>query len=164
MGTNGIEIQAKPSTETEQPGAEPQMEPRDAPPEADGSKDGQPAGSECKTAKEDSAVQLIDGESKPTLCASPDAESGVQLETHSQGLGFVPPEGGWGWLVVFAATWCNGSIFGIQNSFGILHTMLVKEHTDPEDQTSQFKVGEYEKQQQVDPGDALVDAPATLKT
>ncbi|XP_032410544.1 LOW QUALITY PROTEIN: monocarboxylate transporter 8 [Xiphophorus hellerii] len=143
MGTNGIEIQAKPSTEksrTEQPGAEPQMEPRDAPPEADGSKDGQPAGSKCKIAKEDSAVQLIDGESKPTLSASPDAESGVQLEMHSQGLGFVPPEGGWGWLVVFAATWCNGSIFGIQNSFGILHTMLVKEHTDPEDQTSQFKV------------------------
>ncbi|XP_062841168.1 monocarboxylate transporter 8 [Trichomycterus rosablanca] len=50
---------------------------------------------------------------------------------------FVPPEGGYGWLVAFAATWCNGSIFGIQNSFGILHVMLAKEH---EDQTSQFKV------------------------
>uniref|UniRef100_A0A4W4EBR0 Uncharacterized protein n=1 Tax=Electrophorus electricus TaxID=8005 RepID=A0A4W4EBR0_ELEEL len=57
-----------------------------------------------------------------------------------QGQGFVPPEGGFGWLVVFAATWCNGSIFGIQNSFGILHMMLMKEHQDTTDQTSQFRV------------------------
>lgn len=55
---------------------------------------------------------------------------------------FVPPEGGYGWLVAFAATWCNGSIFGIQNSFGILHVMLAREHEDPADQASQFKVGE----------------------
>ncbi|XP_035264724.1 monocarboxylate transporter 8 [Anguilla anguilla] len=54
--------------------------------------------------------------------------------------GFVPPEGGFGWLVVFAATWCNGSIFGIQNSFGILHMMLVKDHADGSDHASQFKV------------------------
>ncbi|KAM9127130.1 monocarboxylate transporter 8 isoform 3-T4 [Pangshura tecta] len=40
------------------------------------------------------------------------------------GPGFQPPEGGFGWIVVFAATWCNGSIFGIQNSFGILYVML----------------------------------------
>lgn len=57
---------------------------------------------------------------------------------------FVPPEGGYGWLVAFAATWCNGSIFGIQNSFGILHVMLAQEHEheDPNDKASQFKVGE----------------------
>lgn len=58
---------------------------------------------------------------------------------------FVPPEGGYGWLVAFAATWCNGSIFGIQNSFGILHVMLAEEHKDPDDpneEASQFKVGE----------------------
>ncbi|KAG7335255.1 hypothetical protein KOW79_001851 [Hemibagrus wyckioides] len=55
---------------------------------------------------------------------------------------FVPPEGGYGWLVAFAATWCNGSIFGIQNSFGILHVMLAQEHEheDPNDKASQFKV------------------------
>uniref|UniRef100_A0A8C3C3E5 Monocarboxylate transporter 10 n=1 Tax=Cairina moschata TaxID=8855 RepID=A0A8C3C3E5_CAIMO len=35
-----------------------------------------------------------------------------------------PPEGGFGWVVVFAAAWCNGSIFGIHNSFGIIYTML----------------------------------------
>ncbi|KAI5097675.1 solute carrier family 16, member 2 (thyroid hormone transporter) [Silurus meridionalis] len=53
---------------------------------------------------------------------------------------FVPPEGGYGWLVALAATWCNGSIFGIQNSFGILHVMLAQEHVDPSDNASQFRV------------------------
>ncbi|KAI5628899.1 solute carrier family 16, member 2 (thyroid hormone transporter) [Silurus asotus] len=53
---------------------------------------------------------------------------------------FVPPEGGYGWLVALAATWCNGSIFGIQNSFGILHVMLAQEHVDPNDNASQFRV------------------------
>ncbi|XP_041075512.1 monocarboxylate transporter 8-like [Polyodon spathula] len=53
--------------------------------------------------------------------------------------GFEPPEGGFGWLVVFAATWCNGSIFGIQNSFGILHVMLVEDYQNPNDKTLQFK-------------------------
>lgn len=56
---------------------------------------------------------------------------------------FVPPEGGYGWLVAFAAAWCNGSIFGIQNSFGILHVMLAQERENPTDQASQFKVGEW---------------------
>ncbi|XP_072285746.1 monocarboxylate transporter 8 isoform X2 [Pyxicephalus adspersus] len=37
------------------------------------------------------------------------------------------PEGGFGWVVVLAATWCSGSIFGIQNSFGILYVLLQKE-------------------------------------
>ncbi|KAM4586204.1 monocarboxylate transporter 8 [Fundulus diaphanus] len=135
MGTNGLESRAQPPAEvsrTEQPAAEPQMEPREAPPEA--------GGSDCKIAKEDSAVQLIEGEPKPALCASRDAEAGAQLQMHGQGPGFVPPEGGWGWLVVFAATWCNGSIFGIMNSFGILHTKLAEEHQDLDEKTSQFKV------------------------
>ncbi|XP_056132272.1 monocarboxylate transporter 8, partial [Lampris incognitus] len=90
---------------------------------------------ECKIPHEDSTVQLIEAGCKPPPypgCESQSGESGAA--------GFVPPDGGFGWLVVFAATWCNGSIFGIQNSFGILHMMLVKEHADPKDDTSQFKV------------------------
>ncbi|GAA6092875.1 monocarboxylate transporter 8 [Tachysurus ichikawai] len=75
-------------------------------------------------------------------------EQGCQLghaeeeQVHATPAQFVPPEGGYGWLVAFAATWCNGSIFGIQNSFGILHVMLAQEHEDPDDKASQFKVGE----------------------
>ncbi|XP_006626303.1 monocarboxylate transporter 10 [Lepisosteus oculatus] len=40
---------------------------------------------------------------------------------------FVHPEGGWGWVVMLAAMWCNGSVFGIQNSFGILFVSLLEE-------------------------------------
>uniref|UniRef100_A0A4W4EBJ0 Monocarboxylate transporter 10 n=1 Tax=Electrophorus electricus TaxID=8005 RepID=A0A4W4EBJ0_ELEEL len=92
---------------------------------------------EGKPHPEDSTVQLMDtagSDKHPQTGPVPTAPSG------HQGQGFVPPEGGFGWLVVFAATWCNGSIFGIQNSFGILHMMLMKEHQDTTDQTSQFRV------------------------
>ncbi|KAM9181014.1 monocarboxylate transporter 8 [Dugong dugon] len=52
------------------------------------------------------------------------------VETRGTARGFQPPEGGFGWMVVFAATWCNGSIFGIQNSFGILYSMLLQEEKE----------------------------------
>lgn len=133
MGTNGLDSPTQPSSEAsrteQQPAAEPRTEPRGAPLHADGGEDGQP-------------VQPTEDGSNPPLSPGAEEQAGVQVKMHDHGVGFVPPEGGWGWLVVFAATWCNGSIFGIQNSFGILHLMLVKEHSDPEDHTSQFKVGE----------------------
>ncbi|XP_059201814.1 monocarboxylate transporter 8 [Centropristis striata] len=141
MGINGLDNQAQPSSgvsQTEEPATDSQTEQRDAPQEADRSKEDQAAGSECKIMQEDSSVQLIEAGCKPPL--SPASECEVQLEEPGHGAPFVPPEGGYGWLVVFAATWCNGSIFGIQNSFGILHMMLMQEHTDPDDKTSQFKV------------------------
>ncbi|XP_029625679.1 monocarboxylate transporter 8 isoform X3 [Salmo trutta] len=50
------------------------------------------------------------------------------------------PEGRFVWLVVLAATWCNGSIFGIQKSFGIIHMMLVKAHKDSNNDVSQFAI------------------------
>ncbi|KAK5864730.1 hypothetical protein PBY51_015948 [Eleginops maclovinus] len=144
MGINGLDNQAQPSSgvsRTEEPAADPQTEQSDAPQEADRSKENQAAGSDCKIPQEDSTVQLIEAGSKPPLSPSAsDSEAAVQVEEHGHGSAFVPPEGGFGWLVVFAATWCNGSIFGIQNSFGILHMMLMKEHADPDDKTSQFKV------------------------
>ncbi|XP_031158904.1 monocarboxylate transporter 8 [Sander lucioperca] len=142
MGINGLDNQAHPSSgesRTEEPDS--QTEQREAPQEAaDRSKADQAAGSECKIVQEDSTVQLIEAGSKPPLSPASESEAVVQVEEHGHGAAFVPPEGGFGWLVVFAATWCNGSIFGIQNSFGILHMMLMKEHVDPDDQTSQFKV------------------------
>ncbi|XP_068103677.1 monocarboxylate transporter 8 [Hyperolius riggenbachi] len=49
------------------------------------------------------------------------------------------PEGGFGWVVVLAATWCNGSIFGIQNSFGILFVMLQKEMDTSKEHGMDFK-------------------------
>ncbi|XP_035382757.1 monocarboxylate transporter 8 [Electrophorus electricus] len=50
------------------------------------------------------------------------------------------PDGGYGWLVVFAATWCNGSIFAIQNSFSILHVMLVNANQQTNESVSQFQI------------------------
>lgn len=135
MGINGLDSQAQPSggvSQEEDPTADPRTEQRDAP-QGD-------AKNEAGIAKEDSGAQPAEIGGKPPF--SPVSESEVQVETRGHGASFVPPEGGYGWLVVFAATWCNGSIFGIQNSFGILHLRLVKEHANPEDQTSQFKVGE----------------------
>nr|XP_032828570.1 monocarboxylate transporter 10-like [Petromyzon marinus] len=39
---------------------------------------------------------------------------------------FQPPEGGFGWVVMVASMWCNGAIFGIHNSFGILFLALLQ--------------------------------------
>ncbi|XP_063288146.1 monocarboxylate transporter 8 [Pelobates fuscus] len=50
-----------------------------------------------------------------------------------------PPEGGFGWVVVLAATWCSGSIFGIQNSFGILYVILQEEMGVTKDEPMDFK-------------------------
>ncbi|KAL6475930.1 hypothetical protein MHYP_G00144290 [Metynnis hypsauchen] len=89
---------------------------------------------ESKAQPDDCAVQLMHA-------AGSEKEPPPPVPTTAlPGPAFAPPEGGFGWLVVFAATWCNGSIFGIQNSFGILHMMLAEEHADAQDQTSQFKV------------------------
>ncbi|XP_072837364.2 monocarboxylate transporter 8 isoform X1 [Pogona vitticeps] len=53
--------------------------------------------------------------------------AGGQAASGAGAPGFTPPEGGFGWVVVLAATWCNGSIFGIHNSFGMLYVLLQKE-------------------------------------
>nr|XP_057919369.1 monocarboxylate transporter 8 [Doryrhamphus excisus] len=142
MGTNGVDNQAQPSgrgSGTEQPAAGPPEDERgDAAQKPQPNQDERAAGGESKVPQEDSTVQLIETGCKPGSSPGLEAEPAVQVER--KGGGFAPPEGGFGWLVVLAATWCNGSIFGIQNSFGILHMMLVREHADPEDKTSQFKV------------------------
>ncbi|XP_078068469.1 monocarboxylate transporter 10 [Mustelus asterias] len=51
----------------------------------------------------------------------------------------VPPEGGWGWVVMFASMWCNGSVFGIQNAFGLLFLSLLDNFGDPNDKHLRFK-------------------------
>ncbi|KAK9393722.1 UV radiation resistance-associated protein [Crotalus adamanteus] len=56
---------------------------------------------------------------------------------------FTPPDGGFGWVVVLAATWCHGSIFGIHNSFGMLYVLLQDEVGGTEkDPTLEFRAGE----------------------
>uniref|UniRef100_A0ACB8GCH1 Uncharacterized protein n=1 Tax=Sphaerodactylus townsendi TaxID=933632 RepID=A0ACB8GCH1_9SAUR len=50
-----------------------------------------------------------------------------------------PPEGGWGWLVMVASMWCNGAVFGIQNSCGVLFKSMLAEFGDPDDKQLIFR-------------------------
>uniref|UniRef100_A0A3P8RZN9 Monocarboxylate transporter 10 n=2 Tax=Amphiprion TaxID=80969 RepID=A0A3P8RZN9_AMPPE len=52
---------------------------------------------------------------------------------------FVHPEGGWGWVVMLASMWCNGSVFGIQNAFGLLFLSLLQEFGSVDDQDLRFR-------------------------
>uniref|UniRef100_A0A8C5Q4D3 Monocarboxylate transporter 10 n=1 Tax=Leptobrachium leishanense TaxID=445787 RepID=A0A8C5Q4D3_9ANUR len=52
---------------------------------------------------------------------------------------FVHPEGGWGWIVMLAAMWCNGSVFGIQNACGVVFVSLIKEFGSEDDKQLIFK-------------------------
>lgn len=54
---------------------------------------------------------------------------------------FEHPEGGWGWVVMLASMWCNGSVFGIQNAFGILFVSLLKEFGSEKDDDLRFRTG-----------------------
>ncbi|MED6254921.1 hypothetical protein ATANTOWER_001994 [Ataeniobius toweri] len=56
---------------------------------------------------------------------------------------FIHPEGGWGWVVMLASMWCNGSVFGIQNSFGLLFVSLLKEFGSEDDPDLRFRTCEY---------------------
>lgn len=53
----------------------------------------------------------------------------------------VPPEGGWGWLVMLAAMWCNGSVFGIQNAYGVLFVSMQDTFGAKDSDNMAFKTG-----------------------
>ncbi|XP_019590508.2 monocarboxylate transporter 10 [Rhinolophus sinicus] len=50
-----------------------------------------------------------------------------------------PPEGGWGWVVMLAAMWCNGSVFGIQNACGVLFVAMLDTFGSQDDDQMVFK-------------------------
>lgn len=56
-----------------------------------------------------------------------------------------PPEGGWGWLVMLAAMWCNGSVFGIQNACGVLFVSMLNTFGSKDDDQMVFKTGEAKR-------------------
>jgi len=55
---------------------------------------------------------------------------------------FVPPDGGWGWVVCFASLWANGVVFGIINTFGIVYVQM-REHYAKNDPGVSLKTGDY---------------------
>lgn len=98
-------------------------------------KDAVPAGvpAEEKRSEEAEEVKKENGDSKVSvpeqIAVAPGAEEPE----------FVHPEGGWGWVVMLAAMWCNGSVFGIQNAFGILFLSLLREFGSEQDDDLRFK-------------------------
>lgn len=84
---------------------------------------------------EDQRPQQEKGDSKVAVPEQTAASGPEEVE-------FVHPEGGWGWLVMLAAMWCNGSVFGIQNAFGILFLSLLREFGSEDDDDLRFKTGE----------------------
>ncbi|XP_070705220.1 monocarboxylate transporter 10 [Pempheris klunzingeri] len=91
-----------------------------------------PAGAPAEEKRpEEEEEKKENGDSKVTVPepAAPPAEEGE----------FVHPEGGWGWLVMLAAMWCNGSVFGIQNAFGILFLSLLREFGSEHDEDLRFR-------------------------
>lgn len=67
-------------------------------------------------------------------------ENGVVKPTAESGE-FVPPDGGWGWVVCFASLWANGTVFGIINTFGIVYVQM-REHYAKDDPEVSLKTGE----------------------
>ena len=72
-------------------------------------------------------------ERKSKSSSSSDMESSQPLRSsvengHLKQTGFTPPDGGWGWVVCFTSMMCNGTVFSIMNTFGILYTFLLEEY------------------------------------
>lgn len=78
------------------------------------------------------SVTETHSDSEPTRAApapeeKPQENGGGRVSESGEPAEFEPPEGGWGWVVMLASMWCNGSVFGIQNAFGIMFVALLKE-------------------------------------
>lgn len=72
-----------------------------------------------------------------------------------------PPEGGWGWLVMLTAMWCNGSVFGIQNACGVLFVSMLDTFGSKDDAQMVFKTGEAQRPLRPAPGDSRAFPPRT---
>lgn len=90
-------------------------------------------------------VSAYDGKQQPQEKEDVNGQVSVLEQSAAlvtDGIEFVHPEGGWGWLVMLASMWCNGSVFGIQNAFGILFLSLLREFGSEDDEDLRFRTGE----------------------
>lgn len=75
-----------------------------------------------KPESENNNAQALD------LLNTKDAENGkISSSAGADPGGFVPPDGGWGWVVCLTSLWANGTVFGIINTFGIVYVHM-REH------------------------------------
>ena len=68
-----------------------------------------------------------------------DLENGLEKKPSGD---FTAPDGGWGWVVCLTSMLCNGTVFSIMNTFGILYTFLLKEFAQGDSEIS-FKTCKY---------------------
>ncbi|XP_060607305.1 monocarboxylate transporter 10-like [Ruditapes philippinarum] len=54
------------------------------------------------------------------------------VKSNSNQDAFVPPDGGWGWIVCLTSLWANGTVFGIINTFGIVYVQM-RDHYSKDD-------------------------------
>lgn len=96
----------------------------------------------CPPEPEESEKKVSSEEERLTV-AEVKKENGVDRESQRAAAEpeFEHPEGGWGWVVMLASMWCNGSVFGIQNAFGILFMSLLKEFGSETDEDLRFRTG-----------------------
>lgn len=101
------------------------------------------AADESPAADESSPLNVEEKKENGEWSSGPGDEDKKLEATEATGTGqsaeFTPPEGGWGWVVMLSAMWCNGSVFGIQNACGVLFVVLVKEFGSADDHQLMFK-------------------------
>lgn len=145
-----------------------ELGPGDALPSAPPLGDCEVAGGEAKQENGEVCLQevplvLAEGAGEPPLLAAADSMPGSPPEKsgeepqQQQEEAPEPPEGGWGWVVMLASMWCNGAVFGIQNSCGILFKSMIEKFGDPQDKQLMFRTGEA---RQVSRRKAGVPSPA----
>ncbi|XP_076612553.1 monocarboxylate transporter 10 [Chaetodon auriga] len=91
-----------------------------------------PAGEHAEEKRPEEEEKKENGDSKVSVPGQTPAPGAEEDE-------FVHPEGGWGWVVMLSAMWCNGSVFGIQNAFGILFLSLLREFGSEHDDDLRFR-------------------------
>lgn len=100
---------------------------------------GDPADSN-QVSKEDKSLKEEEEEQQQQQQQARDNKVSIPEKSSAPGeVEFVHPEGGWGWVVMLAAMWCNGSVFGIQNAFGLMFLSLLQQFGSVDDPDLRFK-------------------------
>jgi len=70
------------------------------------------------------------------LLPKSDAENGTVVKGSAAPGEFVPPDGGWGWVVCVASMWANGTVMGIINTFGIIYVQMRDQYSESDSEVS----------------------------
>lgn len=83
--------------------------------------------------RKDTAVGSDEVHHDESMCSSYEEDEGWYQS-------FVPPDGGYGWVVCFTSFWTNAIIFGTINTFAVFYVHMVKAYAKG-DVPMSFKIG-----------------------